>query len=137
MTIFDWILGYIKNPQIYKFMIVGVGSAIFVLFLTVVFTSILHIFYAISVAILIEMTIVWAFFVHDRWTFNNIPKTIPTRIRFVKYNILSLTGIGVNELVLILLTEKVGVNYLISELIAIIVTFLFNFSVHKKISWKY
>jgi putative flippase GtrA len=97
----------------------------------------LHIFYAVSVAIVIELTIIWAFFVNDKWTFGNLPKIVPIRIRFVKYNILSLTGLGVNEFVLILLTEKAGINYLESEFIAIIVTFFYNFTVHKKISWKY
>lgn len=137
MTTLESLLEYIKNPQIYKFMIVGIGSAIFVLVFTVVFTSMLHIFYAVSVAILIEAAIIWGFFVHDKWTFGNLPKTVQTKIRFAKYNVLSLTGLGVNEFVLILLTEKAGINYLQSEFIAIIVTFLFNFSVHKKISWKY
>lgn len=120
----------------YKFLIVGIGGAISTLSLTVFFTSVLGIFYVISVAISLEATLIWSFLIHEKWTFANIPKITSVKIRFIKYNILALIGIGVNEAVLILFTNQVKLHYTLSEIIAIIVAFFFNYLVHKKISWK-
>lgn len=136
VNIFESIMSLIRNPQIYKFLIVGIGAALSLLLLTVFFTSILEVFYPISVAVAYELTLIWGFFAHDKWTFANIPKNTNAKIRFVKYNIFSTLSLGMNEVVVILLTQETHIYYSLSEFIAIVVTFFFNYFVHKKISWK-
>lgn len=125
-----------KNPEIYKFLIVGVASAISTLSLTVFFTSVIGIFYVISVAVSLETTLIWSYFIHDKWTFNNVVKISNDRTRFIKYNVVALCGIFVNIMIMFLLTEQLRLQYVISEAIAIIITFFFNYILHKKISWK-
>ena len=136
LNIIKTITNLVRNPEIYKFAIVGVCSALSTLSLTILFTSGLGIFYVISVAVAQEITLIWSFFVHENWTFAKIPKITNIKIRFIKYNTLALIGVGVNEAVLILLTSQVKLHYTISEVIAIFVAFFFNYLVHKKISWK-
>ncbi len=136
MDILNSFFNFVKNPQMYKFLIVGIGIAAFVLSFTIFLTSILHIHYTISVAISIEIAVIWSFFVHDRWTFANVPKTTSTKSRFVKFNLISLAGLGVNEVVLIFFTTQVNLHYSISEAIAIFIAFFFNYFFQKKVSWK-
>ena len=123
-SIFD----FLKNPEIYKFVTIGIFNGIIVLFLTGIFTSYFGIFYIASALISYELSIISSFFMNDRWTFGHILKTSKTPIRLIKYNTFSLIGLGIIGLVLIILTDFVGLHYLISEGIAILVVFSFNFT---------
>ena len=131
-SIFD----FLKNPEIYKFVTIGLFNGIIVLFLTGIFTSYLGIFYVASALISYQLSIISSFFMNDRWTFGHFLKTSKTYIRLIKYNTFSLIGMGINGLVLIILTDFVGFHYLISEGIAILVAFSFNYTASKKISFK-
>jgi len=133
---FNFILQLKKNPEIYKFFLVGMVGAIIVLFLTIVFTSIFGIFYVISAALAFEISIIWGFFANDKWTFSKVKKTSKPYFRFIKYNSFSLIALGIIQVIMITLTTQVGLHYTISESIAIIVAFSFNFTMSKKISFK-
>ena len=126
---------FIKNPEIYKFFVVGLIGAIIVLVFTAVFTQIAGIFYVYSTVIAFELSLIWGFFANDKWTFANIKKTKPY-FRFIKYNLFSLIGLGIIQFIMIALTTQIGIHYTFSQAIGIIVAFFFNFSVSKKISFK-
>jgi len=130
------LLAFIKNPEIYKYLTVGILNAILVLALTIIFTSVFGIFYVISAVVSFELSIIVSFFMHDKWTFVNVKKTSKMYLRFIKYNTFSLIGLGINALVLVILTEQVGLHYTISESIAILVAFIFNYTMNKKISFR-
>ena len=55
---------------------------------------------------------------------------------FIKYNIFALVGLGINLLVLFLLTNYLEIHYILSEGAAILVSFGFNYIASKKISFK-
>lgn len=129
------ILGFFKNLEIYKYTTVGAINGILVLALTMIFTSLFGIFYIISVIISYELSICLSFFMHDKWTFSNIKKNSKWYIRFIKYNTFSLIGLLVNTTVLVFFTNQIGLHYGISEGIAILVTFIFNY-VMSKISFR-
>ncbi len=134
--VFNFIKSYIKNPQLYKFTIVGaIGSAIVMLF-TYVFTSYFGIAYWISAIFALEISLIGGFYLHEKWTFVNISKHNKSRKRFLQYNVFSLIGFGINEIILIFFTEQLEIHYLTSEMIAIVITFFFNFAINKKITWK-
>jgi len=133
---FNLILKFIKNPEIYKFFLVGLGGAIIVLGFTWVFTSIFGIHYVISTAISFEFSMVWGFFANDKWTFSIVKKTSKAYLRFIKYNSFSLIGLGIIQAVMVTLTTYFGLHYSISQLIAIIVAFSFNFLMSKKFSFR-
>jgi len=127
---------FVRNPQMYKFLLVGIGTASHLLFFTILLTSMLNIHYTISVAISYQTAIIWSFFVHDNWTFAKVQKKTSKKSRFLMFNIISLVGLGVNEVVLIFFTTQVNLHYIISEVIAIFVAFFFNFQFQKKVSWR-
>jgi len=132
----DSLFAFIKNPEIYKYITVGIINAILILTLTIIFTSVLGIFYVISAVVSYELSIIVSFFMHDKWTFVNVKKTSKMYLRFIKYNTFSLIGLGINALVLAILTDQVGLHYIISESFAILVAFLFNYTMNKKISFR-
>ena len=133
---FSNIVESIKNPEIYKFFVVGIIGAIMVLAFTVFFTHFFGIFYVISTAIAFEISQVWGFFANDRWTFSKIKKTSKPYVRFFKYNLFSLIALGIIQLVMVTLTTHVGMHYTASQSIGIVAAFFFNFFVSKKISFK-
>jgi len=126
---------FIKNPEIYKFFIVGLIGAVILLFFTRVFTEFAGIFYVYSTVIAFEIGTVWGFFVNDKWTFSNIKKS-KLYFRFIKYNIFSLFALGIIQVIMITFTTQIGINYTYSQTIGIIVAFFFNFLANKKISFK-
>jgi len=133
---FNSIREFIKDPEIYKYVTVGVLNAGLVLLLTIVFTSGMGIFYLISAIMAYEISIIVSFFMHDKWTFGKIKKTSPRYSRFIKYNTFSLMGLGINSIVLVILTQQFNIYYALSEFVAIMITFIFNYSLSKKISFK-
>jgi len=133
---FGNLVAIIKNPEIYKFLIVGIIGAVIVLIFTIFFTQFFGIFYVISTVIAFEISQIWGFFANDRWTFSKIKKTSKTFIRFIKYNLFSLFALGIIQLIMVTLTTQIGIHYTIGESIGIVVAFFFNFFVSKKISFK-
>lgn len=132
----DLIFDFLKNPEIHKFVIIGLFNGIIVLILTEIFTSHLGIFYVASALISYEFSIISSFFMNDRWTFGSILKTNKKYIRLIKFNMFYLIGLGINGLVLIILTDFLGLHYLVGEGIALLVVFSFNYTTSKKISFK-
>ena len=90
------LLAFIKNPEIYKYLTVGILNAILVLALTIIFTSVFGIYYVISAVVSFELSIIVGFFMHDKWTFVNVRKTSKMYLRFIKYNTISLFGLAIN-----------------------------------------
>ncbi len=133
---FQNLVEFIKNPEIYKFFLVGLGGAIIILGLTLVFTSIFGIHYIISTVISFEFSMVWGFFANDKWTFSLVKKTSRPYLRFIKYNGFSLIGLGIIQVIMITLITYFGLHYTISQSVSIIVAFSFNFLMSKKFSFR-
>ena len=126
----------VKNPEIYKFLVVGAVGALLVLLFTIIFTQGFGVFYVVSTIIAFELSQVWGFVANDKWTFSKIKKTSHAYIRFLKYNLFSLIALGIIQFFMILLTTQAGFHYTLSQSIGITVAFFFNFIVSKKISFK-
>ena len=132
----DRIISFVKNPEISKFLLVGFVGAGTTLVLTIVFSEFFGIFYLISAAIGFEISIIWGFFANDKWTFSKVKKTSKSYVRFIKYNSFSLMKLGIIVIIMFVLTTYGGLHYTISQSIAIVVAFFFDFTVSKMISFK-
>jgi len=133
---FENLIDFVKNPEIYKYLIVGIVGAIIVLLFTVLFTQGFGIHYVVSTIIAFEISQIFGFITNDRWTFSKITKTTKPYIRFIKYNLFSLIALGIIQIIMISLTTQVGLHYTLSQSIGIVVAFSFNFISSKKISFK-
>jgi len=70
--------------------------------------------------------------------FGPFRKAPPAKLlhKFLKYHGTALSGEGINLSILFILTS-IGIFYLFSEFIGILVAFGFNFTLSKKFVWKY
>jgi len=130
------LLDTFKKPEIYKFLLVGAIGSLILFFLTIFFTSIFEIFYVISTVIAFEISLIWSFFINDKWTFGKSKKTSKRYVRFVKYNFFALISLGIIQAVMITLVTVIDLHYSYSQAVGIIVAFFFNFFSSKHISFK-
>jgi len=68
------------------------------------------------------------------WTFHSENSKIATE--YISFVLISLFGLGINNLVVYLLTEKLKFNFYISKLFAIGVVTLWNFSMNYLITFR-
>jgi dolichol-phosphate mannosyltransferase len=124
--------------RVISFTIVGAGGAGIILFLTWLGVNLLQLHYVLSAAIGIEISIIWAFILNDRFTFRDkieSPKISHKLFRLLKYHVSALSGEAINLSVLYILTS-IGLFYLSSEAIAILVAFASNFTMSNKWVWR-
>ena len=111
-----------------KFAFVGATGAMVILFFTWFLTEFLSLWYMISAAIAIELSILWAFALNTKITFNYKFNSIGETFRaLIRYHLTAMGGLIINLIVLYTLTEFIGFYYLLSEFIAIVVAFGFNY----------
>lgn len=131
------IFAFLQSPTIYKFAAIGAIGSIVALVITGILTSKLGIFYAVSALVGLESSSIIVFFLNEKWTFSYVIKKTKTIQRLIKGHLVSFMGFGINETILILLTSVLGIHYLVSECIAMIITFAFTFTASKKFTWKH
>lgn len=110
-----------------KFGIVGGSGVVVNMGVLYVLTHYFKINYKISSVFAIELSIITNFLLNNYWTWR-AQQGKSFRRKFVQYHIsVGITAILANWLLLIFLTEVVGIYYLISNLIGIAVGMLLNF----------
>jgi dolichol-phosphate mannosyltransferase len=124
--------------RLISFGLVGASGAAIIMFLMWLFVSVFNSNYILSGAIAIELSIIWAFNLNNRFTFSdkvrNHSRSDWLR-RLLKYNLSSLSGEAINLSLLFALTNA-GFYYLSSEAIAIVIVFIYNFALSNKWVWK-
>lgn len=121
-----------------KFCLVGLSGVLVNIGLLWLLTEIIGLFYLISAAISIETSVISNFILNDFFTFpdRRSPTAKSFLNRLLKYNLLTLAGLGVNICILWLLTEFLGIYYLIAELFGIAAATLWNYLSNTWWTWK-
>ena len=112
--------------QLFRYIFVG-GLAFLVDFgLLYFFTEYLHIYYLISASMSFIIGLVVNYLLSIKWVFGN--RQLKNRTsEFVVFGVIGLVGLGLNALIIWLLTDFASVYYLISKIISTVLVFLFNF----------
>jgi dolichol-phosphate mannosyltransferase len=94
--------------------------------------------YYISSLIGIEASIISNFMLNDYFTFadRRTGKASSFISRMIKFNLTCATGAGIQYGLLLLFTSVVGLNYLLSNLIGIVVAFAWNYTLSLIWTWK-
>jgi dolichol-phosphate mannosyltransferase len=121
-----------------KFCLVGGSGVLVNMGLLWLLTELAGLFYLLSAAISIETSIISNFILNDYFTFRDrrSPTAKSFLNRLLKFNLVSLAGLGLNMGVLWLLTEVFGMYYLLSNLCGIAVATLWNYLVNTWWTWK-
>jgi dolichol-phosphate mannosyltransferase len=122
--------------RILKFALVGISGIFLNEILLWFFTEIFGIYYIFSGFLATEIAIISNFILNEFWTFKDRSKNHKGIFkRMVKCNILYAGGMVINIASLYFFT-KLGIYYLISNLIGIGIAFIWNYSASLKWAWK-
>ncbi len=85
-----------------------------------------------------EISILTNFAFNEFWTFSDrrTPGLSPFLVRALKFNLVSLVGWGINLAVYALALKVAGINYIVSQVIAIAVAMLWNFFSNVFWTWR-
>lgn len=123
--------------NIIKFAMVGASGAFIILFVTWSLTELLDFWYIISVVISLEISIIWAFTLNTvitfKYKFINLTQAFKA---LIKYHGTAFGGMLINLIFLYILTEYFSIYYLLSEFIALIIAFVFNYLASTRYVWK-
>ena len=121
-----------------KFCVVGFSGVLVNMGLLWLLTELAGMFYLLSAAISIETSIITNFVFNNYFTFRDRRLSGAKSFfnRLMKFNLVSLAGLGFNMGVLWLLTEVFGIYYLLSNLCGIAVATLWNYLVNTWWTWK-
>jgi dolichol-phosphate mannosyltransferase len=120
-----------------SFGIVGISGIFVNIGLLWLLTSIAGIPDLASLAIAIELSIVNNFVWNERWTFGGGEehKFGKVRHRFASFQLISIGGALINWVLYLLLTRLGGVEWLLADLVAILVAFAWNYLVNRNVTW--
>lgn len=116
--------------QLIKFGIVGAVSTLLDYGLMVLFTEIFGIYYLLSSTLSYMISLVFNYFASMKYVFRG--KEDGNKLKeFVIFTVLCLMGMGINQLILWLIVENLGVDYRISKILATGVVMVWNFVTRK------
>lgn len=123
------------DSRFLKFCLVGLIGIFLNQTLLWFFTTKIGIYYLISSAIAIEITILNNFILNYTWTFKdkNINGCFLKKI--IKYNIVSYSVDFLNIIILFILVSLLGIHYLVSNLIGIFSVVILKYILHIKWTW--
>lgn len=118
--------------QFFRYIFVGGTSFLIHFFSFYIFTNICGIYYLISGILAFLIAVIVNYLLSTKWVFNqyNIENRV---IEFNLFLIISMIGLVINEIVLYIFTDLVGVNHLISLIIAACVAWLWNFVARRRL----
>lgn len=115
--------------QLFRFGIVGVIAFFIDYSLLYLLTDIVGINYLVSSALSFTISLIFNYILSIKWVFDvGHKQTFKDVSLFV---ILSIVGLGINELIMYVGVEKIHVNYLIVKLFATAIVMIFNFITRK------
>jgi len=123
--------------KIVRFGLVGFSGIFVNMGLLYALTEIAGLYYLVSAAIAIELSIVNNFIWNDVWTFKSAGDLRFERKvqRFASFQAVSVGGLAINMVVLYLLADIAGVYYLVANLAGILIAFAWNYGVNRHYTW--
>ncbi|MDO4182776.1 MAG: GtrA family protein [Coriobacteriia bacterium] len=116
--------------QIMKFSVVGVIAFVIDYGLLVLLTSVFGVHYLISATISFTVSVIFNYVASMRYVFTHKEGMSRTR-EFVIFVVLSVIGLGINNLLMWLGTDLVSIPYFITKFFATAVVMVWNFVTRK------
>lgn len=125
-----------ESKRFIKYCIVGTMGIVVNTAILLFSTEILKIFYLLSAAVAYEISILTNFVMNDQWTFKELVTHKSFLNRALQYNWTQIVSVIFGILLLYVFTEFLFINYIISNLISIVITTLFRYYMCMNIIWK-
>lgn len=128
-------LPWIEIKKCSMFALVGMSGLLVNMSILYTLTEYFDFFYLYAGVVAIVVSISTNFFLNDIWTFGGQVKKVKFHGRFVSYFCIALFGMALNLGVLWLLTSKFNIYYIYSNFIGIMIVFLWNFIMNRRITF--
>jgi len=119
-----------------RFAAIGALGALVNTGILYVLTEHFNLYYVLSSFFAIESAIILMFFLNNSFTFDSKKKGSEIAKGIIRSNIVRSIGIATNIGLLFVLTEYFGIYFLASNIIAIFIASIINFSGEKRFNWK-
>ncbi len=116
--------------QIIKFGMVGALCFLIDYGLMILLTEIFHVYYLISCMISFTVSVVVNYLLSMRFVFLS-REDMDKRMEFLLFVVLSLIGLGLNQLLMWLLVDKGGLHYMLSKIVVTVIVMVYNFVTRK------
>lgn len=117
--------------QLIKFGLVG-GLAFLIDYGIMVFlTEIFKIPSLISAAVSFTVSVIFNYVASIRWVFDVDKEKNSKAEELIVFIILSVIGLGINELIMWILGKRFGIHYMISKIVATVIVMCYNFVTRK------
>ena len=137
----QWFDRLFKRPtensfiQLLRYCFVG-GTAFLVDYgAMVLLTEVCGLHYLLSATISFILGLTTIYLLSVLWVFSQRTLSNPWA-EFLVFAIIGIIGLGLNNLIMFLCTEKIGIHYTISKIIATAIVFFWNFFARKTILFK-
>ena len=117
--------------QLVKFGIVGVIATLLEWIIFYICTNQLKIHYSISTVIGFSISTIFNYWASVKWVFDVDKEKNSKTKELVVFILLSIVGLGINELIMWIMDKKFGIYYMISKIVATIVVMCYNFITRK------
>ena len=114
--------------QILKFGVVGGGAFLIDYSLLFILTDIFHIYYLTSSVISFIVSFIFNYILSITWVFEAKKQDIKQVVMFL---ILSLIGLGLNQIIMYLSVDIFKIYYMVSKLFATVIVMVYNFITRK------
>lgn len=123
--------------RVFKFGIVGISGIVVNLGILFAFVEFFLLNKGLASPIAIEFSILNNFIWNDLWTFGSVKnqKVSSRWHRLVAFNMVSIGGAVINYAIFLMLTTWFAVYYLAAQLIGILIAFIWNFLLNRRLTW--
>lgn len=127
-----------KNGFLQFFRYVFVGGIATVVDWGILFllTDFAHVYHLVSAVIAFVAGLVANFFLSQLLVFKANEARVNAVMEFICYALIGVVGLGITELILLLLTNLWHIHYMISKMLATVVVLAWNYIARKKIIYK-
>lgn len=116
--------------QLIKFGIVGVISTLLDYGLMILFTEVFGLYYLLSSTLSYGISLIFNYLASMKYVFQS-REDVSRLKEFLIFTVLCLMGMGINQLMLWLIVENLGIDYRISKILATAVVMVWNFVTRK------
>lgn len=116
--------------QIMKFGVVGVVCFFIDYFVLFALTEFLGVNYLISAACSFTVSVIFNYLLSVKFVFET-KKDANKKQEFVLFVVLSLIGLGLNQIIMWATVEKIGIYYMLAKVIATGIVMVYNFITRK------